>query len=105
MCRLLGIPRSSYYYKAADLVAESELEASVEKIFLENQKRYGARKIKQKLEQEGVTVSRRRIRRVMKRLNLVSLSIKKLLLNLIPREKMRHQSPTTSTVSLMPRIP
>ncbi len=73
MCRLLGIPRSSYYYKAADLVAESELEASVEKIFLENQKRYGARKIKQKLEQEGVTVSRRRIRRVMKRLNLVSL--------------------------------
>lgn len=104
MCRLLGIPRSSYYYKAADLVAESELEASVEKIFLENQKRYGARKIKQKLEQEGVTVSRRRIRRVMKRLNLVSL-YQEAAFKPYSKGKMRHQSPTTSTVSLMPRIP
>lgn len=73
MCRLLGIPRSSYYYKAVDPVSESELEASVKKIFLDSQKRYGARKIKQKLEQDGTTLSRRRIRRVMKRLNLVSL--------------------------------
>lgn len=73
MCRMLGIPRSSYYYKASEPVSESDLEESVEAIFLDNRKRYGARKIKQTLEQNGTKVSRRRIRRVMKRLNLVSL--------------------------------
>ncbi len=42
-------------------------------IFRESKSRYGARKIKKRLEVQGMTVSRRRIRRIMKRLTLVSV--------------------------------
>ncbi len=73
MCRWLNIPRSSYYYKAVEPVSEAELEAMVKRIFVESKSRYGARKIKKCLEAEGLTLSRRRIRRIMKRLNLTSV--------------------------------
>ncbi|NKZ20979.1 IS3 family transposase [Streptococcus ovuberis] len=73
MCRWLNLPRSSYYYKASESVAEAALEEKVKQIFLESQSRYGARKIKKCLESEGIQLSHRRIRRIMKRLNLVSI--------------------------------
>ncbi|CRH94727.1 Uncharacterised protein [Chlamydia trachomatis] len=53
MCRLLGIPRSTYYYKALEPVSETNLEEDIKRIFLENKSRYGARKIKQGLADEG----------------------------------------------------
>ena len=73
MCRWLNFPRSSYYYKAVEPVSEAELEEKIKAIFLESQSRYGARKIKKCLEAQGINLSRRRIRRLMKRLNLVSV--------------------------------
>ncbi|MGX7776730.1 IS3 family transposase [Streptococcus pluranimalium] len=73
MCRWLDLPRSSYYYKFTEAVSEADLEEKVEQIFLESKSRYGARKIKQCLATDGITLSRRRIRRIMKRLNLVSV--------------------------------
>ena len=73
MCRWLKIPRSSYYYKAVVPVSEAQLEEMVKRIFLDSKSRYGARKIKKCLEAQGITLSRRRIRRIMKRLNLVSV--------------------------------
>lgn len=73
MCRWLNIPRSSYYYKTVDPVSEAVLEEKVKHIFLESKSRYGARKIKKCLESEGITLSRRRIRCIMKRLHLVSV--------------------------------
>ncbi len=73
MCRWLKIPRSSYYYKAVVPVSEAQLEEMVERIFLDSKSRYGARKIKKCLEAQGITLSRRRIHRIMKRLNLVSV--------------------------------
>ncbi|BDD38880.1 transposase [Streptococcus ruminantium] len=73
MCRWLNLPRSSYYYKASETVSEADLEEKVKQIFLESQSRYGARKIKQCLASDGIILSRRRIRRIMKRLNLVSV--------------------------------
>lgn len=72
MCRLLKMPRSSYYYKAVEPVSETDLEERVRTLFEENKSIYGARKLKQLLEAEGLIVSRRRIRRVMKKYNLVS---------------------------------
>lgn len=42
-------------------------------VIMAQKDRYGARKIKQTLETKGITISRRRIRRMMKRLNLVSV--------------------------------
>ena len=73
MCRWLNLPRSSYYYKTSEPVSEADLEEKVKQIFLESQSRYGARKIKQCLATDGIILSRRRIRRIMKRLNLVSV--------------------------------
>lgn len=73
MCRWLNLPRSSYYYKASEPVSEADLEEKVKQIFLESQSRYGARKIKQCLATDGIILSRRRIRRIMRRLNLVSV--------------------------------
>ncbi|WP_089180095.1 IS3 family transposase [Streptococcus iniae] len=73
MCRWLNIPRSSYYYKTVKPVSEAELEENIKAIFLESKARYGARKIKKCLENEGIQRSRRRIRRIMHRLNLVSV--------------------------------
>lgn len=73
MCRYLNIPRSSYYYKAIESKSETELEEMIKTIFRESKSRYGARKIKKCLENEGIILSRRRIRRIMKRLNLVSV--------------------------------
>lgn len=72
MCRWMNIPRSSYYYKTLDPVSEAALEEKVKHIFLESKSRYGARKIKKCLESEGITLSCRRIRCIMKRLHLVS---------------------------------
>lgn len=73
MCRWLNIPRSSYYYKAVVPVSEVEIEEIITCIFLESKSRYGARKIKKCLENEGIQLSRRRIRRIMERLHLVSV--------------------------------
>ena len=73
MCRWLKIPRSSYYYKAVVPVSEAQLEEMVKRIFLDSKSRYGARKMKKCLEAQGITLSRRRIRCIMKRLNLVSV--------------------------------
>lgn len=73
MCRWLKIPCSSYYYKAVEPISEAELEEKIKAIFLENKSRYGASKIKKCLEAQGINLSRRRIRRIMKRLNLVSV--------------------------------
>lgn len=73
MCRWLNIPRSSYYYKAVEPVSETELEEMVKRIFLESKSRYGASKIKKCLEAEGIVLSRRLIRRIIKRLNLASV--------------------------------
>lgn len=73
MCRWLNLPHSSYYYKALELISEVEFEEKVKQIFLKSQLRYCARKIKQCLATDGIILSRRRIRRIMKSLNLVSL--------------------------------
>lgn len=73
MCRWLNIPRSSYYYQAVDPVSEADLEDKITYIFLESKSRYGARKIKKCLEKDGIILSRRRIRRIMERLHLVSV--------------------------------
>ncbi len=73
MCRCLKMPRSSYYYQAVEPVSEAEFEEKIKGIFLNSKSRYGARKIKKCLEVDGIILSRRRIRCIMKRLNLVSV--------------------------------
>lgn len=82
-CEHLGVKQSiglfqpevniAYYYKAVEPVSEVELGEIIKRIFLESKSRYGARKIKKYLENDGITLSRRWICRIMKKLNLVSV--------------------------------
>lgn len=72
LCKCLDIARSTYYYEAKGSVQETELEAEIEKIFLNSRKVYGSRKIKAALLKQGKKVSRRKICKIMKQKNLES---------------------------------
>lgn len=72
MCKVLQIPRSTYYYEAKIKPSGDELSSKVVEIFQANRQSYGTRKIKVELKKQGFTVSRRRIGRIMKANGLVS---------------------------------
>lgn len=74
MCKVLQLPRSTYYYEAKErnLEEESEIVSTVEEIFQSSRQNYGTRKIKVELKKRGWIVSRRRIGRMMKERGLVS---------------------------------
>lgn len=73
-CELLGINRSTVYYKAAGPSAETlELMELIDKIFLERPY-YGARRMREALrKQHGKFVTRRRVRRLMKTMGLEAI--------------------------------
>jgi len=72
MSRVLQINRSTYYYEAKQRPDESPLCETIVDIFRTSRNNYGTRKIKVKFQAQGVTVSRRRIGRIMKENGLVS---------------------------------
>lgn len=72
MCDVLKLPRSTYYYEAKAKTDESLLTASIKEIFRQSRNNYGTRKIKKELKKQDLTVSRRRIGRIMKQEGLVS---------------------------------
>lgn len=72
MCKVLNIPRSSYYYEAAQKQPEDSLTAEIREIFRQSRNNYGTRKIKVELSKKDLRVSRRRIGRIMKQEGLVS---------------------------------
>ncbi|MDD4347215.1 MAG: IS3 family transposase, partial [Desulfitobacteriaceae bacterium] len=72
MCRVLKVNRSTYYYEAKPQVIDDSVEKAVVKIFKDNQRVYGTRKIKVELKKLSMVVSRRRIGRFMKNNGLVS---------------------------------
>lgn len=73
MCKVLGISRQAYYYQPKTKPSEAELEAHVEELFLGSRKVYGTRKLKDQLDKRSITVSRRKIGRIMKKRNLKSV--------------------------------
>lgn len=72
MCKVLNIPRSSYYYEAKQPPSEDDLAAEIREIFRRSRNNYGTRKIKIELAKKDRIVSRRRISRIMKQEGLVS---------------------------------
>ncbi|MDM5451052.1 IS3 family transposase [Peribacillus simplex] len=68
MCNVLDLSRSTYYYESKERNSEDDVTHAIIEIFEKNRKVYGTRKIKV----EGLTVSRRRIGRIMKEQGLVS---------------------------------
>jgi transposase InsO family protein len=67
------VPRSSYYYKAKPKESEVKLENKIQTSFLNSRKTYGTRRIKKDLQEQGHTVSRRKIGQIMAKYNLVSV--------------------------------
>ena len=77
MCKLLDIPRSSLYYNRNNNLKKKksndhDLTDLIKEIFKNSRNNYGSRKIKVELAKRGHIVSRRRIRRIMKKNGLVS---------------------------------
>ena len=72
MCKVLKIPRSTYYYEAKAKPDESELVEHIIDIFKASRNNYGTRKIKSDLKDRHIIVSRRRIGRIMRQEGLVS---------------------------------
>src|SRR5574338_35938 len=70
-CALLGVARSSAYYRAeGDSAEELGLMQRIDRIFTDHPM-YGSRRVQVMLAREGVPVGRRRIRRLMRRMGLV----------------------------------
>ena len=69
-CALLGIARSSFYYRPRPASAEElELLKRLDRIFTDHPV-YGSRRLQVALLREGISVGRQRVRRLMKKLGL-----------------------------------
>lgn len=72
MCKVLQIPRSTYYYESTAKASEDIITPRVIEIFKASRNNYGTRKIKVELNKLGLVVSRRKIGKIMKFNGLVS---------------------------------
>src|SRR5258706_2539681 len=69
-CALLGIARSSFYYRPRPESAEElELLKRLDRMFTDNPI-YGSRRLQVALLREGISAGRRRVRRLMRKLGL-----------------------------------
>ena len=69
-CTLLGVVRSSFYYRPRlESAEELELLERLDRIFTDHPV-YGSRRLQVALLREGVSIGRRRIRRLMRKLGL-----------------------------------
>ena len=76
-CTLLGIARSSFYYRPQPTtVEELDLLNRLDRIFTEHPV-YGSRRLQVALSREGVSVGRRRVRRLVRKLGLCAVRPKR----------------------------
>lgn len=69
ICRVMGLPRSSFYHAAevtASQLEDQRLGALIEEIFKRNRRRYGYRRIAQELHDHGIVCAPARLRRLMR---------------------------------------
>lgn len=72
MCKVLHLPRSTFYYESKKRPSVDDVTGDVIEIFRQSRENYGTRKIKIELQKLGKQVSRRRIGRIMREQGLVS---------------------------------
>lgn len=75
-CRLIGMPRSGYYYKKRFRGYESGIMEWIDRIYMEHPF-FGSRRILEQLKKEGHWVSRGRIRRYMRMMGYQAIYPKK----------------------------
>jgi putative transposase len=74
LCRLLNIPKSSYYQFIANAgrkeCGDKELVSQIKEIQSHNYHSYGYRRVQEKLKQSGLNCSKRRLQKTMKKYQL-----------------------------------
>jgi len=79
VCRVLEMPRSSYYHASAETPTRAddhELGDEIAKIFTRNRRRYGYRRIVDELADNEIACGAARVRRLMKERNLHAIQPK-----------------------------
>jgi transposase InsO family protein len=82
MCKVLKLSRSSYYAlqkkKPGKWVTENAtLKKEIMSIYMSSKRRYGAHKIHKSLIKKGINISVKRTQRLMRDLNVASITVKK----------------------------
>ena len=82
MCKILRVSRSSYYSwltrnPGRRSIENEKLSDRIKEIYKQSKKTYGSPRVTIKLQEEGFHVSRQRVARLMKKLNLKSIIRKK----------------------------
>ena len=82
MCDVLNLPRSTYYYfhhktKSNRAIENASIEKAIIDIYNDSKKRYGAPKIHKSLLNSGISISLKRVQRMMKKLGIRSIVTKK----------------------------
>jgi transposase InsO family protein len=75
ICRVLEMPKSSFYYQEK-IIDETALIEEIKEIFRISRETYGARKVKIELSKKGLIVSRRKINKLMSSHGLISVYTK-----------------------------
>jgi len=84
ICRVLGLPRSSFYYRQKENPQELELIDQIESIAAEYP-RYGYRRITAELRRRGYHVNHRKVLRIMGQNNLL-VQVKRFCRTTVPGE-------------------
>ncbi|BET39637.1 hypothetical protein SAP269_22260 (plasmid) [Spiroplasma ixodetis] len=75
MCRFLKISKSTYYFnfkKKEDKIQNNMYDEAVISAFKENKETYGTRRLKVVLKEKKINLSRRKIKKIMNKHNLIS---------------------------------
>ena len=72
MCKVLKIPRSTFYYNDKPRCVDTGLENAVIEEFRQSRNNYGVRKLKIRLARRKLIASKKRIGKIMKKYNLIS---------------------------------
>nr|WP_214735041.1 IS3 family transposase [Exiguobacterium sp. s154] len=94
MCKVLQLPRSTFYYESKKRPSVDDVTGDVIEIFRQSRENYGTRKIKIELQKLGKQVSRRRIGRIMREQGLVSSYT-------VAQYKPKRSNPNESVVKLV----
>ena len=80
VCKVLALPRSSFYHAArptASRLAEAQLGEHIERVFRAHRRRYGYRRILRELSDEGIVCAPARARRIMAQRGLRAIAPKR----------------------------
>lgn len=69
---MLKVSRTLYYYQPVPKKSFEDIAKAIETIYIQSYKLYGSRRIKQKLAERGIVVSRRKIAFIMKQKGYIS---------------------------------